>query len=657
MKSAQRRSRAATRFAWGAFAAVVASAAAVAVDVPAVGVPTVEAATTAPAAFEPVTPCRLLDTREGDRLGTDDTVDIRVAGRCGVPDDATAVAVTITAVQPAAPGFAVGYPTGTPRPNASSVNFQPGEVIANLQLLQLGAGSVTVYSLVATDIVVDVSGAYVPASSGEARAGRFVPIEPTRVTDTRDTGRPRSNSTVRVRTDGLDVPDDAVAVAVNLTTTETDGPDVFTAFAAGRKLPLASSLNVDAAGQTRAAAAIVPARNGDIDVYTLRGNHVIVDVVGYYTGPSATSSSSGLFVSEQPTRLVDTREPYGTSGGPRLWAGGAREFSVEVLTGGPVGAVAANVTVTETEDAGYVEVYPAGTPRPATSTLNYDRPGRTVANLATTAVSERGITVFALDSTELVVDVTGWFTGDPLDARRPVPENSPPADRRVTIIGDSASAGMRWNGALDGLQGFEVDARLESCRRLVQWSCRGREGYAPRTVVSEIQTLPPAGIDDILVVMTGYNDWHERFADDFDVVVDTARRQGFHHIVWVDYRSHVGYTLPSSGGTRSNYGEMNRIIGEKLASGAYPEVRRWYFDIYTANTSNWFHSDGVHETTFGSWGVADWISRHVRAFDDRPCAQPLRPGDPVPNPCPDPDTLPATVGYPDIAGLYPDSVD
>lgn len=649
MKRSHQWSRTLTTVALGALVAGAAIVAPAASDTQRVA-----AATTAASAFEPVTPCRLLDTRDGDRLGAGKAVGIQVAGRCDVPDDATAVAVTITVVQPDAPGFVVGYPAGTERPTASSVNYQPGEVVANLQLLQLGSGRISIFSLAASDVVVDVSGAFVPAESGRARAGRFVPLEPTRVVDTRETRRPAAGSTVRVRTD---VPDDAVAVAVNITTTASRGPDVFTAFAAGGDLPLASSLNVDAPGQTRAAAAVVPVRNGDLDVYTLRGNHVIVDVVGYYTGPSEQSSSAGLFVSEQPTRLVDTREPYGTSGGPRLWAGGAREFSLDDVAGGPIRAVAANITVTETEDAGFVAAYPAGTDRPATSTLNYDRPGRTVANLALIGASERGITVYALDSTELVVDVTGWFTGEPEAASAAVPENQPPPDRKVTIIGDSASAGMRWNGALGGLQGFRADARLESCRRLVQWSCRGREGYAPRTVVAEIETLAPAGIDDILVVMTGYNDWHERFAADFDAVIAAARQRGFHHIAWVDYRSSVGYTLPSSGGTRSNYGEMNRIIGEKLASGAYPEVRRWYFDLYTADASGWFHGDGVHETTFGSWGVADWLSRHVRAFDDRPCAQPIRPGDPIPDPCPDPDPLPATVGYPDIGGLYPDAVD
>ena len=318
----------------------------------------------------------------------------------------------------------VGFPTGAERPTASSVNYQPGEVVANLQLLQLGSGGVTVYSLAATDVVVDVSGAFVP---GVVRPGPRRTVRADRaVASDRHPADPSASpgSTVRVRTD---VPDDAVAVAVNLTTSDTTGPDVFTAFAAGGTVPLASSLNVDAAGQTRAAAAIVPVENGDIDVYTLFGNHVIVDVVGYYTGPSAASSSAGLFVADEPD--ASGRHPHRVR--PDGWAaalgGGAREFSVEAVAGGPVSAVAANITVTETDDAGFVTVHPAGTPRPATSTLNYDRPGRTVANLAMTGVSDRGITVYALDSTELVVDVTGWFTGEPGDASGPRPEELPAA--------------------------------------------------------------------------------------------------------------------------------------------------------------------------------------------------------------------------------------
>jgi hypothetical protein len=98
---------------------------------------------------------------------------------------------------------------------------------------------------------------------------------------------------------------------------------------------------------------------------------------------------------------------------------------------------------------------------------------------------------------------------------------------------------------------------------------------------------------------------------------------------------------------------MNRVLRAKVATGGYPEVRLWDLDEYTWPTpSGWFYSDGVHETSLGSWGVADWISRHVRAFDDRPCAQPWTAGARTANPCPEPDLMPEAAGFPDISAIY-----
>jgi hypothetical protein len=393
--------------------------------------------------------------------------------------------------------------------------------------------------------------------------------------------------------------------------------------------------------------------DGAFEVYTQRGDHVIVDITGYFTGDDADAEADGLFVATEPVRLLDTRAVAGPSGGPRLWDRGGRDVAVTGITGGPVAAIAANLTMTQTEDPGFVVAGPARVPRSTTSAVNADRAQATVANAAIVGVSGSGVGFETYEATHLVVDVTGWFTGTPVAATEPAPRNDPPADRRVVIVSDSAMAGVRWNGALAGLQGFVADARLESCRRLVQGSCRGREGYIPPTARAEILSLAPAGPEDILVVSVGYNDWHERFAGDFDAVVDAARSRGFHHIAWVTYRSRVGYTLPSSDGARSNYGAMNDVLRAKVASGDFPEVRLWDLDLFTTPTpAGWFASDGVHETTLGSWGVADWLSRQVRAFDDRPCVQPWVAGGRVADPCPDPDPLPVTVGHPDIAALY-----
>ena len=78
------------------------------------------------------------------------------------------------------------YPTGVARPLASSINVDAaGQTIANLVTVPIGAGgTVDMYSLMQTDLVADVQGYYVPTAA--AQAGRFVPVNPTRLVDTRE---------------------------------------------------------------------------------------------------------------------------------------------------------------------------------------------------------------------------------------------------------------------------------------------------------------------------------------------------------------------------------------------------------------------------------------------------------------------------------------
>jgi hypothetical protein len=410
-------------------------------------------------------------------------------------------------------------------------------------------------------------------------------------------------------------------------------------------------LNVDRPLQARAAAAIVPVEQGRFDVYTRNGNHVIVDLLGYFTGASAEQSDDGLFVPIDPHRLVDSRRAAGPTGGPRLWDRGGREFPVTdpalQLPAGGVGALAVNTTVTDTEDAGWLVLGAAGQPVAGTSTVNYPAAQQTVANAAIVGVSARGIQARALSGTHLVVDVTGWFTGPPAAAAEAAPTNPLPPPRKVTIISDSAIAGVRWNGALSGLQGFVVDHRMESCRRLVVTSCMGREDRRPPTVVAEINRLPEVGPEDLLVIATGYDDWWQRFSGDFDTVVAAARAKGFRHIAWSTFRSNVSYH-----GLGEYYAIMNEVMWAKAASGEFPDVEIWDYHAYTQSASGWFTSDGIHLTTLGAWGSADWISREVAAYDDRPCAQPWAPGQPVDDPCGDPGDAVNQRGLPDIRGPY-----
>ena len=121
--------------------------------------------------FTAATPARLVDTRPG--AGTVDqryagggavaagtTVAFVVTERGGVPIDAGAVVLNVTAADAAGSGFLTVWPCGDPRPLASSVNFSAGRDAANSVLAKVGAGDqVCVYAGAAgTQLVVDVTG-------------------------------------------------------------------------------------------------------------------------------------------------------------------------------------------------------------------------------------------------------------------------------------------------------------------------------------------------------------------------------------------------------------------------------------------------------------------------------------------------------------------
>ncbi len=127
-----------------------------------------------------LTPGRLLDTRSGadaptvdgqDKggglVGADQTVTVKVTGRHGIPNDATAVMLNVTAVFPDRPGFLTVYPCGEARPTTSTLNYGPNQVVPNAALAKVGAdGKVCIYSLGATHVIADVSG-FVPGPSGQ----------------------------------------------------------------------------------------------------------------------------------------------------------------------------------------------------------------------------------------------------------------------------------------------------------------------------------------------------------------------------------------------------------------------------------------------------------------------------------------------------------
>ena len=596
--------------------------------------------------FVAVGPHRLADTRSepcGCVRVDEFTMRVEVAGRFDIPDEITAAAVTVTATNVAADGFVTASPAGSAVPTTSTLNPRARTDLANSAIVVVGDdGAIDVRSTLridtAVDLIVDVTGVFVPDNS--ARAGRFVPVAPTRISDSRTPGAPATGvapGTSIVLPLPSGVAADARAIAINVTTVGGLRAGFLSVRPAGPVSTTTSFMNPDGTGRPRAASVIVPVSPDGFVITTTAGGHVIVDLVGWFTGASAPDSDDGLFVPIAPTRLVDSR-----ANAPRLWPNGTRELDIDY----DAAAIATNVTIDRTDDSGFVTAYPAGTPLPTASTINAFGVNDTVANFAITPISNRGSAYYSDRGTDLIVDVTGYFTGTPMTATLPVPPNiQPPA--RALLVGDSTLAGVRWYGTTEALLGYPYVLTAESCRRLATASCRGREGYTPTNAVTAIRNA--SGTFGTVVIMAGYDDWWTVFSSSFDQVVAAARAKGARKIVWLTFREGVGYVNPSGASANTAFVKNNEILREKVASGQFPDVVLADWHAYTATTAGWLASDGIHLTLAGSYGAADYISRYLAHLENRACPMPWVAGAAVDNPCPNPD---AHGPVADIMSLY-----
>jgi hypothetical protein len=120
------------------------------------------------AAFIPVVPSRILDTRSGSPLGPAATKALIVAGNGGVPlipsvPAPTAVVVNVTVTAPTTASDLVIWPEDALQmPNASDLNFVGGQTVPNLVVVKLSAtGTIDIFNAFGTThVVVDVVGWY-----------------------------------------------------------------------------------------------------------------------------------------------------------------------------------------------------------------------------------------------------------------------------------------------------------------------------------------------------------------------------------------------------------------------------------------------------------------------------------------------------------------
>ncbi len=456
--------------------AVVATAIlAAGLGVAAVGTEAALSPSTPPAAADPVpgglgltaiNPCRVADSRTATPQGagtggrrTDGTTwqvqtggtgggfatQGGAAGGCGVPDGATAVEVSITAVDPIGDGFIRAFAAGGSVPTATFINYTSGRGMTNTGTVPLAATGTLDLAIAnfggQTHLVVDVQGYYTAAGT----LGYTSLPAPCRAVDTRGLdgeagefgngiGRGFRMTGANSMTfqggpaGGCGVPDGVTAVEVSITAVNTaangflralppgvpnSNPGAFVNFTTGTSVTNTGTVRLQLSGQI------------DLVVFGFGGpTDVLVDIQGYFS----TAPSAARYQVVPPCRVLDTRNvggPAGTGGpfpdgvtrhiqtagasGNYRSQGGSDPTGCDV----PHGAVAIEASLTAVSPAapGFTRPYPVGA-SPTGTFLNLSA-GRSITNTGSLTLGRRGMDDLAIKhfggSANYLLDVFGYF--------------------------------------------------------------------------------------------------------------------------------------------------------------------------------------------------------------------------------------------------------
>lgn len=370
------------------------------------------------------TPGRLLDTRNGtggitNTLSPGSKNAFPVLGHAGVPAAGVrAVLLNVATVTPAAATYLTLWPDGTPRPTVSMINVEAGQTISNTAVVAPGAdGKIAIYNGGAsTDAVVDVEGYFTEAST-TGGPGAFVPVDQTRLLDTRHgigapTGQIPPLGSLTVPLNVAPVATDATAVFVNALVPGASVGAYVSAFPAGGTdgLPMVNIIP----GNTASGAALKLGLDGSVTFVNHTGQPVdlVLDVQGYFTASSA--QGAGLRVTT--ARLLNT-----TKTGTAIPANGTVDIQVGGAYGLPTRSVAGAVlditSFDQTAPTGFLRAWPTGEPEPSTSLDNFTATSIRSDNVIVKPGLNGKISVHNVSggTIDLVVDLQGWFA-DPLPA-------------------------------------------------------------------------------------------------------------------------------------------------------------------------------------------------------------------------------------------------
>lgn len=328
-------------------------------------------------------------------------------------------------------GASVSAASGATAAGTVTINDTTDGLSCTYVLGSIPAGcAISIMSAGTKQLTATYSGGYgllgsTSAATNLVVAQGYASLQPARLLDTRSGGTtvdhlfegvgsvpPNGQLSLSVLNRGGVPASNVDAVVLNLAAVNPTAASFATVWPTGANRPLAANLNY-VAGLTIPNLVIGKVgTNGSVSIYNSTGSaDFVADVQGYFP------TGSG-FTPLNPARLLDTRPGYATIDGTFAGTGSvapATELDLTVAGRGGVpasgaGAVALNLTVTNTTANGFITAWPAGTSRPLASNLNFTA-NQTVPNLVIAQVGVNGkVALFnSAGSTHLIADVAGWF--------------------------------------------------------------------------------------------------------------------------------------------------------------------------------------------------------------------------------------------------------
>ncbi len=311
------------------------------------------------------------------------------------------------------PGNIVVTPvaSGTVSVIATGAPARPGRAVVSLTATD-PQGHVATRSFVAT------------FGAGDPPPGGFHPVTPVRVLDTRvpigtTGGRIGAGGSIELQIAGTaGLPAAGVAgVVLNVTAESPTAASFITVGPTGDPRAVTSNLN-PSAGQTRANLVVVKVGpTGRVSLFNNSGTtNLIADLAGWIDdGRATTATGRSAYRPLDPVRVLDTRGDGSTAPAP-FGPGESRDLDLTgpcAGVGGPISAVAMNVTAVGPTAPTHVTVWPSGVGPPDASNLNADA-GDTVPNMVMVPVGAEGKVSLRNNSgtVHLLADLAGCFVAD-----------------------------------------------------------------------------------------------------------------------------------------------------------------------------------------------------------------------------------------------------